>query len=202
MGDEHLTRAIELCLAVYRVTERFPAAETLRFHLRELSLDIIKFLVYSGAYSIHSDGKNFDLDGFRKKLRELLIYCEIAKEQRWMDPRNFDVLSRMYKDFFGDVEQWLNKSDAGSETPRTVNTEGRGPKTADLSPAVAGLSPRKLQILKFLRLSDSGASMADFAKVIKGKSRKTVERDLKHLIGANLVFKKGRTKGARFYPAA
>lgn len=193
MSDEHFKKAIELCFAVYRVTERFPSRETLRFKLRELSLDIIKFLVYDSACPVSHDGRTFDLEEFRKKLQELLIYCEIAKEQEWVDPRNFDVLSCVYKDLCGNVEQGLNISDAGSEIPRMIKTEGRGPKAVELS-------PRRLQILKFLKSSDSGVSMTDFAKLIKGKSRKTVERDLKHLIGENLVFKKGRTKGARFYP--
>lgn len=200
MSDEHFKTAIELCCAVYRVTERFPSRETLCFKLRELSLDIIKFLVYNGAYSARPahrptlhDGQTFDLEGFRKKLQELLIYCEIAKEQGWVDPRNFEVLSSVYKDLCGNVEQGLNRSGFGGETTRMVKTEGRGPKAADLS-------PRKLQIVRFLKSSDSGVSMADFAKLIKGKSRKTIERDLKYLIGANLVLKKGRTKGARFYP--
>lgn len=173
MGDEFLKRAIELCLAVYRVTERFPAAETLRSRLREASLDIIKFLVYDTAHPTHR--------GRDGRIKLLLMYCEIARKQNWVDPRNFEVLCSAYKKLV------VTGSDSGNNA-----ITKRGLQAAELS-------PRRIQILKFLETSDSGASMADFAGIIKGKSRKTIERDLKYLIGANLVLKKGRTKGAKFY---
>lgn len=200
MGDEYLKRAIELCLAVYRVTERFPAAETLRSSLREVSLDIIKTFVYIGVYPTPREGRVFDFEGFKRRIRLFLVYCEIARNQNWADPRNFEVLRRAYKDFFGNVEKGprllgtrLAPAAAGAADSVNSTVTKRGPKAA-------GLSPRRLQIVRFLESSsESGASMADFASIIKGKSRKTIERDLKYLIGANLVLKKGRTKGVKFF---
>ena len=170
--DNTLQRAIELCLAVYRVTERFPATETLRFKLRELSLDIIKLSVYSGP-----------IEGFERRIKLLLIYCKISGKQSWIDPRNFDVLCSAYN-------RLLESSKPANNAEKKL--EKRGPKAS-------GLSPRRIQILKFLEENSAGASMTDFTRVIKGKSRKTIERDLKYLIGENLVLKKGRTKGARFF---
>jgi hypothetical protein len=189
MGDdEFVKRAIELCLAVYRVTERFPAAETLRFHLRQLSLDVIKLLVYNGAYPTQHTGRIFDFDGFRKRINLFLAYSKIAEKQGWVDPRNFEVLRSAYRMF----ENGVKEPDSATVEQDPVAAGKRGPKAAELS-------PRRLQILKFLEANSLGASMADFAKIIKGKSRKTIERDLKYLTGENLVSKKGRTKGARFF---
>lgn len=197
MGDEFLKRAIELCLAVYRVTERFPAAETLRFNLREVSLDIIKFLVYTVPYPTgNRESRIFDFEGFEKRIKLFLVYCEIARNQNWLNSRNFEVLASAFKELYGNAKE---KSERDPATIHKQNMWGIGSPTLKRGPQAAGLSPRRLQILKFLETSDSGASMADFASIIKGKSRKTIERDLKYLIGANLVLKKGRTKGVKFY---
>jgi hypothetical protein len=83
MDKQAVKRSVELCLAVYRLTDRFPKEEILRSKIRRLSVAIIESLVYKISYP-------------NKKLRVLFLCFDIADKQGWADSRNYEILKQEY----------------------------------------------------------------------------------------------------------
>jgi len=77
---------LSLLAALYRVTAVFPENEPLRFKIREIANDILADFVCS---------KKDNLD---KDLEILFSYFSIAKQQNWVNPKNFLVLEQKYKE--------------------------------------------------------------------------------------------------------
>lgn len=90
-----MVRVLELILAVYRVTNRFPEGEVLIGQIRQLANKILADLI-TGHQEEASQG-----------IRILLSYFQVAQVQNWLKPVNFEVLVREYKWL---LEQ-LNKQD-------------------------------------------------------------------------------------------
>lgn len=175
--DNTLKRAIELCLAIYRITDKFPRGEVLSPKLRCLAIDIAECLIYNKALPTNS-GRVFNLEDLKNKIRVLFAYFSIAEKQGWVDARNFRALEAAYRDFYrlkGGVKE--------HKAPR-----------AEKRPL---LSLRQEKILDFLRTNDAGRAISDIAGKIQ-TSNKTAERELKKLIGIRRVRKQGNTRGAKF----
>lgn len=82
--DKHSIKiAVELCLAVYRLTDKFPKEEVLRYKIRDLAIGTIEATVYKISYP-------------KKRLRVLFLCFDIAEKQGWVDYRNYEILKREY----------------------------------------------------------------------------------------------------------
>ena len=105
-------RAIELCLAIYRITDKFPRGEILKQKLRTKSIDIIENLMYTGVIPANSsrlfNTRKVSLsaeprDKFQdieREIRVLFTYFSVAEKQGWVDQRNFQALREAYRDFY------------------------------------------------------------------------------------------------------
>lgn len=198
-----LKRAIELCLAIYRITDKFPRKEALKQKIRALSIDIIECLVYGRAIPT-SSSRFFNCQGLEQKIRVLFAYFAVAEKQGWVDERNFSVLEQAYRDFYrfaiGNFK--LTGSDPVNigVGPQRIPQKFVGGTNWHARLPVGGqahLPARQAKILGFLKDKKEGETISNIAKVIEA-SNKTAERDLKKLISAGRVQKLGNTKGARF----
>ena len=190
--DNTLKRAIELCLAIYRITDKFPSGEILSEKIRAKTLDIIENLAYSQA--IPTDpSRVFNSQNLERNIGVLFAYFDIAKKQGWVDYRNFRVLETAYRDFY------RTANNVTGSDPVTLKSDGDSlPRpTAARMRYQLRISLRQEKILDFLRTNEGGRAISDVARQIKA-SNKTAERDLKGLISAGRVRKIGNTKGATF----
>ena len=91
-----------------------------------------------------------------------------------------------------------------SETQPLTNpvkdTKGQTKGQKDASPFLQGQTKRAGLILEFVRKHKS-VSIKDIAKVIKGFSEKTIQRELASLIQQGLVQKKGERRWSLYSPA-
>lgn len=164
-----IKRAVELCLAVYRVTDKFPENEVLRFKLRGLSVAVIESTVYKISYP-------------KKNLRVLFLCFDVAERQRWVDPRNYEILKREYTRLCDKISMPLDKIGALSNNSEVPNR----------------LTKRQKIIMDFMKDQEDGATALDISNAIK-KSPRTVLRELKILLKNKLITRQGKTKGAKFF---
>ncbi len=80
-----MRRALNLTLAIYRITERFPQGEVLILQLRGLGNEIA------------GDAAGVEVRNLAKKIDRLLIYFQIAQQQDWVKSLNWLILAREYK---------------------------------------------------------------------------------------------------------
>ncbi len=79
-SQDLLARIINLTLAIYRLTDRFPKGEAMTGQLRRLSNELVGDLVMG----------NFDLA--QKKIEIVLAYIKICRAQKWVQDINWLIL--------------------------------------------------------------------------------------------------------------
>lgn len=186
MNNEFVQRAIELCLAVYRITDKFPQEEPLRNGLRAICLDVMDFLVHNVPYPA-SDGGIFHLEDLKKKLRNLFTQYEIAEEQEWVHRKNFEVLRYEYRKLYQDITLCV-----GGEKDK-AQTEER--KRQRMKRSV--FNERQSSILSHLANSKKGLSMEELAEAMHS-SKRTVARNVKTLLRSGSVVRRGNTRSTTF----
>lgn len=174
---ELIKRAIELCLAVYRVTDKFPTKEILREKLRGASLDIIESVANDLINDPTRKGRLFNF----QRLNLLLAYFEVAARQNWVDAKNFNTLIEAYRVMYDNYNNCQSK----------INAANRQGKAMDY------LSKRQQNIIRCLEKQREGMSLADFSTALR-LSKRTITRELSGLIKSGVVNKQGVTKGAKF----
>ncbi len=182
MGKKELIkRAIELCLAVYRVTDKFPANEVLREKLRNAALDIVEVIIYDLEKGPTIESRFFN----PQKLEVILAHFNVAKRQNWVEGENFEILAGAYCTLYSDNQKETNLLGEAYMAQRKI------PKSPN---------ERQDDIIGFLRQHKEGANLADLSQFLK-LSKRSVNRELAGLIAQGIVFKKGVTKGAKFIAA-
>ena len=173
---ELIQRAIELCLAVYRVTDKFPTDEILREKLKSASLDIVEGIIYDLEKGPTNESRFFN----SRKLNSVLACFDIAARQNWVRAKNFDILRIAYQALYSCNRDKNEKSRQGEQK-----------KTRD------DLTKRQHDIIRFLEQHKDGANLADLSGVLK-ISKRSINRELLGLTARGIVGKKGVTKGAKF----
>ncbi len=97
MTEENI---IKLTNALYKVTGLFPKEEPLRFAIRKEGLDVLFFttLIKGNSLAINPKEKEYYLDKAISKIDLVSTYFDIAKEQEWVNERNFTILEREYEE--------------------------------------------------------------------------------------------------------
>lgn len=86
-------RALELTLALYRVTESFPGDEPLRAHMRAKANETFEAVIEYG----HFDDPEREIRHIIRKIETLKGYFRIAQSSRITHPVNLAVLEREYE---------------------------------------------------------------------------------------------------------
>lgn len=190
--DNTLNRAVELSLAVYRITDKFPKEEVLVQKMRRISIDIIENLVYDGHIPANSS-RLFNLEDWGKKVRVFFVYLSLAEKQGWVSEINFVALRKEYVMLYKIVEK--EKGNSGVDKS-AISKKVQASKKIKEVPANKP-TKRQERILRFIKGKANGAAIVEIAELVEA-SNKTVERELKKLISRKLVQKTGQTRGARF----
>ncbi|MDD5568921.1 MAG: hypothetical protein PHG23_00670 [Candidatus Pacebacteria bacterium] len=109
---------IKLTNALYKVTGLFPGQEPLRFAVRKQALEVLSFYISANKYKAR---RQEFLEKGVVNISLLMDYFGIAKEQNWLDNRNFAVLEKEYtgvKNFFKSEIAKIksDKKEAAAET--------------------------------------------------------------------------------------
>jgi predicted HTH transcriptional regulator len=163
-------KALELALAIYRVTKLFPEGEVLINQTRKTANQILAEILTQSK----------KLNG---RIETLIGYLEIAKNQNWIEDINFDILIKEYHNLLINLKK---------EKPREENKNSANPAIQEK----IILNSRQRKILdknkdnhKF-RINDL---IKDFPINIR-----TLRRDLDQLVLKGYLKKKGKGRST-FY---
>ena len=193
MDNDFLKRGTELCLAVYRVTDRFPESEVLRHRMRAASIDINELFTYNKNSPANS-GRVFNYSNLEDRIKILDGYCVVAKKQGWINEKNFEILREEYRKLWLDILESFSGLYRDTEPQKSAVKQVRQKSEKN----DVNLSARQKDIVKILSSYPEGATMKDLADKLK-ISKKTVERDIKQIIESGLAKKIGETRSAKFY---
>jgi hypothetical protein len=190
--DSFKRRAFELCLAIYRITSLFPKVEVLIGQLRQASSKIVVFL---------AAGKIRDTI---LKIEELKIYLEIAKEQKWLAPINFDLLISAYSLLADSLGRPSTRSEERREKrtaiplPEQETALVNGKKEKEERFIFREAEIRLEKIVEYFN-KNKEASVTQLLSILGRISERTVRNDLAILIGRNFIKKTGNKRSARYF---
>ncbi|MEA3453057.1 MAG: DeoR family transcriptional regulator [Patescibacteria group bacterium] len=160
---------IKLTLAVYQVTGFFPENEPLQHQIRQKANNILADFINIGS-------SNFEKQGTLKEIQVVLAYFSIAKQQNWVDIKNFLVLSREYKkirDYFSEIPLKQVKI---AKKPKILVAKEQKP----LIKKASNPNNRQEKIIKMIE--DKGEiSLIELRQVFSGITSRTLRRDLRNL---------------------
>jgi len=182
--DNFKRRAFELCLAVYRVTNLFPRGEVLGGQMRQSSSRIIVLLARE------------KIRDTILKVEEIKIYLEIAKNQKWLAPLNFDLLKNAYSLLADGLAQQGTKNEKRGE--KIIVTPLPKVKKEKEVRLIFGEAEHRQKMIADYFNKNKEAKLTDLLNVLGNISERTVRNDLSILINRNLIRKVGGRKGARY----
>jgi len=193
-SQELSRRALNLSLAVYRVTANFPIGEVLIRQLRLLANQV--------AGDIAAD----DLISTSKKIDRLLAYFKIASRQNWIRAINWTILNFEYSKLKQEAillrisekeeESIVEEGKAARDTILTSHNIRKREKSVNGSVSKSsGLSERQDMILAEINKRQS-IKNADLVPLFKNVSERTLRNDLKLLLEKKLIRKEGINKTA------
>jgi len=188
---------LKLTLAVYRVTDRFPENEPLKYSIRETAGRIFNFAVSSqngGPGRLQSD---FEL---------LQTYLFIAKIQNWVAERNFLALEKEYdkvKQSFcaGSVKPLCEKCNGknGIKAEKREIVKQENGKTAKRDFPVMPPYERKQKISDIIKEREKIA-LRELLASFPEMSKRTLIRDLENLIKEEHIKKEGNGRHVIYMP--
>ena len=164
-------KALNLGMAVYRVTRHFPEGEVLIGQLRTVANEIVRELTVENTEQAVS------------QLKIILNYLQIAQKQQWTKEINFVILRREYQKLYDEVK---NRPAAASKikkgcyrpTARQKNIlsyikEQESVKLGNLKTLFPGVSPRTIskdlkKLVEKKMISREGNKKGSFYILIKG----------------------------------
>lgn len=214
MTPDNLFQKIKkLTLALYRVTGYFPQDEVLRRQIRQIGNELLL------SFDIAED--DFNADGFDKpaglltsfvltkkgkddiidkanKLRALFL---IARQQNWVNFRNFDFLDNYCQEI---VREVIIQKNFELLEKQKIQQENPEQSKFSLGNAATRILPKKEEEIKYENLSDRQKEIldivskkektrfSDIQSVFKNTPPRTIRRDIQILYLNGLVKRNGR----------
>lgn len=190
-----LRRALNLALAIYRLTERLPRGEIMISQLRKLGNEVVGDLMMDKFFNA------------QKKIGLLLVYFKISRAQKWVREINWLILEREYRRLsqeimilsqIGEVEREVKtgKKVEASVMSHNVAIEQKLPRFASQHSA---LSSRQKKILEELEKKEF-IKMSDLTPLFKNTaSERTIRNDLQILLKKSLIDKMGAHKTTVYF---
>lgn len=197
-------RVCSLALALYRVTNKMPETEPMRVKLRKEILTLISTVekVFGGNVKKYSV--------FLSTSQTLMHYCDIARQQNWLDERNFVVLKDEFESVQKLVENSLeipkvelsptfeseNENDGNEETFENIfskiEKEQETPEAVSSIVKVEDLTGRQKVLLDFIT-QKKVAKIGDLENIAPDVTDRTLRRDMEALAKMGYIRKFGRT---------
>ena len=198
LAEDISRRALNLSLAIYRLSGRLPKGEALVGQLRKIGNEVVGDLVVG------------DFVPAQKKIKVLLFYFKIGQAQNWVRAINWQILNKTYRKLYLEISilKQAERHEAGSERGERQKQERvaimshniREPKKEkNTSPAQNDVLSRHQKILTAVK-AGSPARMSDLSVLFQNVvSARTLRNDLVFLIKQGLINKKGTNKYAVYY---
>ncbi len=194
MSDQELpNKALNLSLAIYRVTAKLPINETLVNQMRQLANEV------AGDLAAKEEEDIF------KKINRLRVYFQIAQAQNWVKPINWAILDFEYQKLAQEIN-WKKKEltkereeKSAKEGLNIVSHNIKEFKNSKVSSVVSVNDLPARQFKLWQEISRRGrAKLSELAPQFSGVSERTLRNDLQILIKNNLISKKGFNKTAAY----
>ncbi len=189
---------IKLTLALYKVTEKFPEKEPLKFLIREKAV-----LILSDSILLFHESPSFIDEEKVRKLSQNLVnnievlqaYFKVAENQDWVNENNFIILSNEYNKQRKQVSQFLDESVVVEKAKKYEAKEqpvvNRAEKKITNQPEnPVFLNERQKRILEILKQKNQ-AQVKDIEAVLGNVSKRTIRRDFAFLYKRGIVERKG-----------
>jgi len=165
-------KALELSLAVYRVTKLFPEGEVLIGLMRQTANQVLAKVI-SGQ-----------LKQVREQIEILLSYFQIASKQNWTKQVNFVILAKEYQVLLNELEQVrLAESSQKSDFSKIKQFKG--------------LNQRQKKIIEYIKQKGS-VKLKDISVLFPKLSPRTVRKELNIMAQQGILFQQGIGRGS-FY---
>ena len=203
-------RAQKLTVAVYKITQYIPDQEPIRWQLRDLANQALLDLasVSAGSYLLYQSASK--ASGLISGLCHL---CEVARSAGGFSEMNFSILRDEYFSLKNELEGGLKielpsfkKSEIFQAEQQNLPIISQGHLKDKINPDKGQISQSNLSakfqarreaIIKFLRRRGS-SEVAEIVKALPGIGEKTIQRNLKELIGAGKVRRFGERRWSRY----
>ncbi|MBI2463049.1 MAG: hypothetical protein HYV65_02335 [Candidatus Spechtbacteria bacterium] len=208
-----IQEALKLCSALYRVTELFPKEEPLRFKLREASLNIIPLVIFAENQILSPEIKDDNNGAKHSSLREsvkqfdvLYAFIDIAKSQKWVNGRNFEILIRAYKDLEKKLQEErlasisLNEDVLARKRKSSKRRLQESFSVVEMDSSADLLNLRQKKLLTRIKEEGPAPPTAFFVKFSNVHPR-TILRDIEKLEEMRLIKRRGGTRNREYYIA-
>lgn len=187
-SHEFSRRALNLSLAIYRVTAKFPAGEVLAWQMRKLGNEVAGDLAENNFANLE------------KRINRLIIYFSIAKSQGWVKPINWSILEIEYYKLKREACFWLPAGEARAEEKALdIVSHNIGDKKKSAGPKVAApvrerTNSRQSKILMALD-KKANLKMSEIIPLFKNEiSERTLRNELQAMVESGLIKKSGLNK--------
>ena len=201
-------RALDLSLAIYRVTAQLPNGEVLIGQMRQLSggiaaeLNSVDFTLSAAAG---------DIDAIKKDINRLRLHFQIAKAQNWVKPINWSILDFEYyklqqeADFMyrGFMRIEGSADSRGGEKNETIVSHNIRPTKKSANPKAVFTEKirsnlRQTKILDFLDKNEF-LKMSDLIPLFDNVSERTLRNELQEMIKIGLIKKSGVNRMTAYF---
>lgn len=194
MDKERLREAVKLCLAVYRLTDNFPAGEILKKRIRESALSFLEMFI--------SD----DADGIIKQVRMLGCLFILAQKQGWVGAENYGILFSAFKSLLNvangpaatiaktvQIVQQKGEEEKIEAEKKIKTSKGspskKGAALTDRQKSIAGLLGGKINGINF------GAITTELGKRgFMDVTARTIRNDLRQMVEFGVIEQAGWAK--------
>ncbi len=187
---------LKLTLALYKVSERFPEKEPLRYSLREKGNEVLAGLILgfsNNPFKAKSEQERQAI--FSQVLGDIEIiqgYLRIIKEQGWTNELNIAILSQEYKRLESQLGQEI-KGEQRNEAPKLKEQvliknkqEKQGNNPAFQNSIDKLKNGRQKKILSILKNKEA-LQVKDIQGTFPKMSKRTLRRDFEYLTGQGFV---------------
>lgn len=181
---------LKLTSSAYRLSEYFPESDPLKDKVKEKILAIMENLV------VINQGENLEFSeiyplALRQKetsenIEMLLGYFEVAKNQEWISPINYLIISNQYKKIREEIKEIKNNSERIQE----IKFEAFDPVKKDIKIKAEKLSSRQQKIIDFLKQKEK-AQVMDLQTILPDITKRTIRRDLDQLLETGEIIRMG-----------
>lgn len=162
-------KALQLSLAIYRLTKLFPGGEVLIGQMRQTANQVLAELI--------SDNPKKAIT----QINILLYYFQISQVQQWIHQLNFVILSKEYNKLLNEI----NQSKIEDNSKKVIFS------------GIKGLSQRQRRIFEYIK-GQEVVRMKNLSSLFPNLTSRTIRNDLNEMIDRKLLFHQGRGRSS-FY---
>lgn len=201
-----LQKLQKLTLVVYRITDCFPQDEILKRQMRKIANGLLlsfnidetnNNIVVNESIAASNLLTNLSLTKKGKrdiidKVSKLRMLFLIARQQNWVDFKNFDFLDRYCRECVEDVMKYYSERDKKFSNKTRTDTDTI-PTSTDAEDETELTNRQK----KFLSIISQGgrAQFSDLQSFFKDTADRTLRRDIQILCSLGIIKREGKHPG-------